>query len=398
MNVYEKLTENPLFFKWIFYPTEELNMYWAEYLNQNPQELDQVLEFKALFVKYLKFKNDSISEQDKRQLALQIKKQLVKADYKKKQVLVVKSLLKYAAVAVLFFLIGSSLVYVYMEHRQPKIVVENSALSASTSAQEPVLIIDNNQKIQLNHGKSKLDYSQKDEIIVDDKHTLNKKEKGKVPEMNTLVIPYGNSSVITLADGSRVWLNAGSRLIYPSEFVDKKREVFLVGEAYFEVTKNEHQPFVVKTTDIEINVLGTHFNVSAYPEDYSVQTVLAEGSVHINRLNSGLFDKGITLTPGEMAYYNRKNKDTHIYNVDVEQYTSWTQGLFSFSNTDFNRIIKRLERYYNIRFQFDDPLKGTIQISGKLDVSKGKEEVFKYLSKLTGLEFIKMSENQYLIK
>jgi len=285
-----------------------------------------------------------------------------------------------------------------MEHRQPKIVVENSALSASTSAQEPVLIIDNNQKIQLNHGKSKLDYSQKDEIIVDDKHTLNKKEKGKVPEMNTLVIPYGNSSVITLADGSRVWLNAGSRLIYPSEFVDKKREVFLVGEAYFEVTKNEHQPFVVKTTDIEINVLGTHFNVSAYPEDYSVQTVLAEGSVHINRLNSGLFDKGITLTPGEMAYYNRKNKDTHIYNVDVEQYTSWTQGLFSFSNTDFNRIIKRLERYYNIRFQFDDPLKGTIQISGKLDVSKGKEEVFKYLSKLTGLEFIKMSENQYLIK
>jgi hypothetical protein len=396
MDIYDRLIENPLFFKWIFCPSEELNSYWGSYLEQNPQEMDLILEFKVQFEKYLKFDSRKISESDKQKLALRIRNKLKTIDKKKKRRLIVRNLLKYAAVAVLFFLIGSSLVYLYMDSRQPEIIVDNT--SSPAHAQEPMLIIDEHKKIQLNHGESKLDYSDKNEIIVNESQTLTKKDKGNIPEINTLVIPYGNRSIITLADGSKVWLNAGSRLIYPSEFVDKKREVFLVGEAYFVVTKNENKPFVVKTTDIEISVLGTHFNVSAYPEDYSVQTVLAEGSVRINKLNSGLFEKGITLTPGQLAYYNKKNEKTRIYNVDVEQYTSWTEGLFSFSNTDFNRIVKKLERYYNIRFQFDDPLKGTIQISGKLDVMKDKKEVFEYLSILTGLDFIKMSDNNYLIK
>lgn len=396
MDIYNHLIDNPLFFKWIFYPTEELDMYWAEYLEQHPQELDQILEFKAQFEKHLKFRNELINEGEKRQLALRIRKQLSKIDQKKKRSLVLKDYLKYAAVAILFFSIGSSLVYLYMDSKNPEIIVDTATLPVSP--QEPLLIIDDNQQVHLNRGQSKLDYTKKNEIIVDEQQTLNKKNKSDVPEMNTLVIPYGNRSVITLADSSRVWLNAGSRLIYPSEFVDKNREVFLVGEAYFEVTKNKRRPFIVKTTDVEINVLGTHFNVSAYPEDYSVQTVLAEGSVRINKLDAGVFDKGITLLPGQMAYYNKKNKNTRIYDVDVEQYTLWIEGLLSFSNTDFNRIIKRLERYYNIRFQFDDPLKGTIQISGKLDVTKDKHEVFEYLSKLTGLEFIKMSDNHYVIK
>lgn len=396
MDIYDRLIENPLFFKWIFYPSKELNAYWAAYLEQNPNELDQILEFKMQFEKFLKFDSKEMDENDKLKLAIRIKNKLKTIDRREKRKLIIRNTLKYAAVAVLFFSIGSGLVYLYMDRRQPEIIVDNT--SSPAHLQEPMLIVGENQKVKLNHGESKLDYSDKKEIIVDESQTLTKKNKGDIPEMNTLVIPYGNRSIITLADGSKVWLNAGSRFIYPSEFVDKKREVFLVGEAYFEVTKNEKKPFVVKTTDLKINVLGTHFNVSAYPEDYSVQTVLTEGSVRINRLNSGLFEKGITLIPGELAYYNKKNEETRICKVDVEQYTSWAQGLFCFSNADFNRIVKRLERYYNIRFQFDDPLKGSIQITGKLDVTKDKNEVFEYLSKLTGLDFMKMSDNNYLIK
>ncbi|MBN2775703.1 MAG: FecR family protein [Prolixibacteraceae bacterium] len=344
----------------------------------------------------MKFSNNSVTEIEKRKLALRIKKKLEIVDQKKKRILVIGNFLKYAAVALLFFSIGSGLVYLYMDNRQPNIVAENPGIKIN--AQEPILIIDDKKQIQLNHGESTLDYSQKGEIIVDDQHTLNKKNKGKVPEMNNLVIPYGNRSVITLADGSRVWLNAGSRLIYPSEFLNKKREVFLVGEAYFEVKKNETQPFVVKTNDIEVNVLGTKFNVSAYPEDYAVQTVLAEGKVEINLMSEGKLNNQVNLIPGQMAYYNKKTKDTRIYNVEVEEYTLWTQGLFSFSNTDFNRIVKKLERFYNIHFQFDDPLKGTIQITGKLDVNQERTEVLEYLTKLTGLKIIKINESQYLIK
>jgi hypothetical protein len=396
MDIYEQLIENPLFFKWIFHPTEELNDYWGTYLEQNPEETDAVLEFKSKFEKNLKFANTTFSEERKKRLARQIAKQLDKLDEKKKRRIFLHNIMKYAAVALLFFTIGSSLVYLYMANRQPEIIVENSVLPAH--AQEPVLIIDNKQQIQLNSGESELDYSNSGEIIVNQAESVKKKAKGQTPEMNTLIIPYGSRSVITLADGSKVWLNAGSRLIYPSEFVDKRREVFLVGEAFFDIAKDESHPFYVKTTDVEIKVLGTQFNVSAYPEDYSVQTALAEGRVELSRVNAGLLEKKIQLSPGELAYFNKKSRETIIYKVDLEYYTLWTDGLFSFSNTDLNRIIRKLERFYNIRFQFDDPLKGSIQITGKLDVTKEKDEVFEYLSNLTGLDFIKLNENNYAIK
>ncbi len=125
---------------------------------------------------------------------------------------------------------------------------------------------------------------------------------------------------------------------------------------------------------------------------------MAEGSVELSRIHAGRMEKRIQLSPGELAYFNKKNEETHIYNVDVEYYTLWTEGLFCFSNTDLNRIIRKLERYYDIRFQFDDPLKSSIQISGKLDITKEKEVVFEYLSNLTGLDFEKLNANNYVIK
>lgn len=403
MDIHERLIENPLFFKWIFYPTNELNAYWAAYLEHHPEETNTVLEFKSRFEKHLKFANKTLKEEQKIKLAHRIIKQIDRMDHfvkmvdqRKKRIVFFKNSMKYAAVALLFFTIGSSLVYLYMDSRQAAFVVENSALPAPTL--EPMLIIDDKQQIQLNSGASELDYSNSGEIIFNRDEAVKRQTAGKTPEMNTLIIPYGSRSLITLADGSRVWLNAGSRLIYPSEFVDKRREVFLVGEAFFEVAKNEGQPFFVKTTDVEIKVLGTKFNISAYPEDYSVQTALTEGRVELSRTNAGLLEKKIQLSPGELAYFNKKSGETTIHDVDVEYYSLWTKGLFSFSNTDLNRITRKLERYYNIQFQFDDPFKGSIQITGKLDVTREKDEVFKYLSNLTGLDFIKQNENNYVIR
>lgn len=395
MNIYDRLIENPLFFKWIYHPSEEIESYWEKYLKTNPREAARIIEFKTRFEQYLDYEDEKLTEIEKRALAKRIIRQLEKADQKQDKYLFVRNMMRYAAVALVFFMIGGSLVYLYLESRQSVELVNNSILPAQL--QEPLLIIDK-QQIRLNEGKSELDYTNRDKIVVDKERSIIRESKSETPQINTLVIPYGSRSVITLSDGSIVWLNAGSRLIYPSQFVDKTREVFLVGEALFDVKKNETQPFVVKTADVKIAVKGTRFNVSAYPEDYSVQTVLAEGSVEINRNNASLFEKGVTLAPGQMAYFNKKSKDTRIINVDVNHYTLWTEGLFNFSNTDLNRITKRLERYYNISFHFDDPLSGTIQITGKLDVTQNMSEVFEYLSKLTGLEITKINERQYVIK
>lgn len=149
---------------------------------------------------------------------------------------------------------------------------------------------------------------------------------------------------------------------------------------------------------MQLEVLGTKFNMTAYPEDFAVQTVLAEGKVEIKRNGDSRRSKGLILEPGNMAYFNRKNQEIRTQEVNVDEFILWTEGLFSFTNTDFNRITKKLERYYNIQFQFDDPFKGGIQVSGKLDVTKDRSEVFKYLERLTGLQILEINESHYVIK
>ena len=98
---------------------------------------------------------------------------------------------------------------------------------------------------------------------------------------------------------------------------------------------------------------------------------LAEGSVEINSLNSGsVSKKHMLLEPGQMAYFQKQNKETKVYEVEVEEYILWTQGLLSFSDTDISRVIKKLERFYSVKIQFEDPMKGSVKITGKLDVTK----------------------------
>ncbi len=393
---FNRLIENPLFFKWIFHSSPEINAYWNHYLESNPDYRDQVNELKSQIETYLKYEDKKLTESEKRSLAIRIARKLEQADTKNMQSIILRKMMRYAAIAFLFLFIGGSLVYLYMERRQPQIIVNNSALPAQV--QEPLLILGDRSPISLNQGESQLDYSANGKIILNSGQTIMDDNSDAPPEMNTLVIPYGSRSTINLADGTKVWLNAGSRLIYPSRFVDKTREVYLIGEAYFEVKENEKQPFVVKTSDLLVEVLGTKFNVTAYPEDFAVQTVLAEGSVEIKNSDAGRREKGLTLESGYLAYFNKKTQQTRTQKVNVDEYTLWTSGLFSFTNTDFNRITKKLERYYNIQFQFDDPFKGGIQVSGKLDVTKEKSEVFKYLERLTGLQIMEVNERLYVIK
>jgi transmembrane sensor len=398
MNFYDRLIENPLFFKWIFHPSPEINSYWDHYLGANPEEAGQIKELKSKIEIYFKFTDKKLTDLEKRSLAKKIVLQLGKNDVKKHRYIFMRNLMRYAAIALLFLAIGGGIVYLYMGKRQSQIAYENTALPVQLH--DPVLIIGDDEQIALNSGESELEYSKEGKIILNKEQTIKKESESKnePPEMNTLIIPYGNRSVITLSDGSRVWVNAGSRLVYPSKFVDKTREVFLTGEAFFDIEKNEEHPFIVKTVDARIEVLGTRFNVLAYPEDYSIQTVLVDGSVEIKKIKGGLFEKGLRLSPGELGYFNKKTYETRIYKVDVEPYILWTEGLFSFSNTDLSRVVKKLERYYNVRIQFDDPFKGSIQITGKMDVTQGKDEVFEYLSKLTGLEFMDINDRHYVMK
>ncbi|SHG00726.1 FecR family protein [Mariniphaga anaerophila] len=396
MNIYDQIIDNPLFFKWVFNPSEELDSYWRFYMEKNPEYVNAIIDLKEQLGKYCKYQKEEIAEPQKEALKMRIVHMLNTVDRKRSRTRFFRNAMRYAAISLMFFAIGGGLVYYYMERNLPQVIIDNATVTPPV--EQPVLILGNRGQVSLNQGESQLEYSVDGNIRVNNEKTIEGSDNNSVPEINTLVTPYGSRTAIKLSDGSKVWLNAGSKLIYPSRFVDKTREVFLIGEAFFDVSRNEKQPFAVRTGEIKIEVLGTKFNVNAYPEDSAVQTVLAEGSVIIKNFGYKKKKEEILLEPGMLAYYSKKTRQTKTKSVNVDEYVLWTEGLFSFTNTDLNRIIKKLERYYNVHFQFSDPFNGGIKVSGKLDVTKERKEVFEYLQRLTGLQIIEVDRKHYVIK
>ncbi|WP_139957225.1 FecR family protein [Flavicella sediminum] len=166
---------------------------------------------------------------------------------------------------------------------------------------------------------------------------------------NTLTVPYGKQFDVVLSDNTHVYLNAGTTLKYPVNFIKgKKRNVFLSGEALFDVSKDSLHPFVVHIDDLNIRVLGTKFNVSAYPEDLSAKTVLVEGAVALYQEKKYQAQKATMLTPGRLASLNKLDKNISLEKVDVSIYTAWTKGNILFRHEPFKNILKKLERQFDV--------------------------------------------------
>ncbi len=199
-------------------------------------------------------------------------------------------------------------------------------------------------------------------------------------QVHTLTTPKGGTYQVTLADGSRVWLNAGSTLRYPSRFDDGSREVFLEGEAYFDIreqadrrTNGRKAPFCVVTGSQAVEVLGTEFNVSAYADDRETKTTLLEGRVQIVNCESGAVNQ---LRPGQQA--TTRNAATVVRNVDTEQYTSWKSGLFYFRDADIDAVVKQLERWYDVQVVYAGA-KPTNQFTGEIPRDRNASEVLAML-------------------
>jgi len=179
----------------------------------------------------------------------------------------------------------------------------------------------------------------------------NSGNKGKdiICEVST---PKGHISRCTLADGTEVWLNAGSTLKYPSTMNGDLREVNLDGEAYFKVTKNAHKPFVVNTKLAQIKVLGTVFNLKAYSNENKVETTLEEGRVEFKPKNSAV--NPVELKPGEQVVFNHSSQKLSVNNVDTYLLTAWKDGKYVFKDAELKDIINELERLYDVKFHIQN--------------------------------------------
>lgn len=164
---------------------------------------------------------------------------------------------------------------------------------------------------------------------------------------NTISTPRGGQYQLILSDGSKIWLNAASSLRFPASFAGKERKVELLGEAYFEVAKNPAIPFKVKVNGMEVEVLGTHFNINSYDNESVVRTTLLEGSIKINKNNISSL-----LKPGQQAQMNKAGEIKIINNVDLEEVIAWKEGKFQFNKADIHDIMRQLSRWYDVDVEY----------------------------------------------
>jgi hypothetical protein len=188
-------------------------------------------------------------------------------------------------------------------------------------------------------------------------------------QYNTLTNPKGSKVIsLTLADGSRVWLNTASSLRYPTAFAGKERKVEITGEAYLEVAHNPDMPFIVSKGSTNIKVLGTHFNVNAYDDENSLNVTLLEGSVSVMAAGSS---QSKVIKPGEQARVNKKGAIELTNSIDMSEVMAWKNGLFSFKGADIKSVMRQVSRWYDVEvvFEKDIPEKFYAEVPTSTSVS-----------------------------
>ncbi len=162
----------------------------------------------------------------------------------------------------------------------------------------------------------------------------------------------GQKITFTLQDSTKIHLNAESRIAFPEYFEDSIREVSLEGEAYFEVARDQQRPFIVKCGELRTKVVGTSFNIHAYPETKKIQVVLTEGKVQVSKADA----KGsIVLQPSEMALFDKEKFSLEKLNVHTREFTAWKEGVIFFNKASFEEIQQVLERWYDVTFEYQQP-------------------------------------------
>ncbi|RED25112.1 FecR family protein [Flavobacterium cutihirudinis] len=215
---------------------------------------------------------------------------------------------------------------------------------------------------------------------------------------NTIKIPYGKKFRLQLSDGTFVHLNSGTTLKYPIKFIaGENRQVFLDGEAFFDVAKDKKHPFIVNADNLNVRVLGTHFNVSNYPEDTVTDVVLVEGSVGMYSSNEE-FDalKNTILKPGFKGSFNKENTKISTKAVLTDIYTSWINGGLTFRNMTFKNIITKLERRYNVTIVNKNEKLANEKFNASFK-EESIENVMSYFNEIHGINYT-IKNNQILIK
>ncbi|WP_316811458.1 FecR family protein [Pedobacter heparinus] len=259
------------------------------------------------------------------------------------------------------------------------------------------LTLANGKTINLSDAKTgviidatKLSYNDGTSILSSRANGLSSRANAKDPSglgmtkgvgMTSVTTPRGGMYQVILPDGTHVWLNADSKISFPSQFIGKERKILLLyGEAYFEVAKNKQKPFIVDAGRQKIAVLGTHFNVNAYREEQAMKTTLLEGRVEVE-------DSGVSkvLTPGSQAYSG--SDGLRIVTVNVNDIIDWKNGDFVFKGETLENIMRKVARWYNVQVEYAPNAPKTITLGGYVSRSRNISAVLELMERTGKVKF-----------
>lgn len=369
---------------------------WQRFMREHQLDQDDLDYLKELISL---FKNDKevLDSVRKAELWSRIQDNYL-ANKSKEEVIRLRNLLKVAASLIIMIGIGSIL-YLSLNKGNNEYFAELDQISDSGNA---VLELASGERIEVQKAESTIKVLDQSKILVNeekiyqDKNSITSNKKSH--KMNTVSIPYGKKIMLELNDGTKVWLNAGSKFAFPQEFYGKERTVYLDGEGYFEVTKNKAMPFVVLSKQMKVEVLGTKFNFDSYSTNNVSETVLLEGKVNVSTVN-GVINKKHTMLPNEKATIKM---DDDVVLVEEEPAAidriAWIHGWYKFSNESVDNVLKKIARYYNVEIVYTEGvIRGALPVTGKLDLQDSFENVMLRVSKVSGVDY-EIQNGKVLIK
>ena len=339
-----------------------------------------------VLIKYISTQEQSFSAEKEQLLWERIDRDIEMSRAKKKF-----NFFYFSVAASLVFLIASVVLYSLKEksvHTDFQLISDNLVLPESDLFdREDILLtvsVDKQVTVSANTtvSYSKIGVLQVGDKEIDQSNSLiqNKKDNNsQEAEFNQLVVPKGKRTQLKLADGSVLWINSCTRVVYPVKFTGQYREIYVEGEAYVDVVPDKSHPFIVKTPRFDVEVLGTSFNISAYDEDVKQEVVLVQGAVVLKDKHQ----RKIDLSPNELVTVNEKGIIGKTP-VNALNYICWKDDMLKFESTPLSHVFQRLSRYYDVKIDVD-PSAQVILLSGKLDLRDRILDVLHLLSETTAI-------------
>ncbi|HBG40985.1 MAG TPA: iron dicitrate transport regulator FecR [Porphyromonadaceae bacterium] len=382
---YTDFLKDRKFIQWQLLPDDRLDEYWHAFIEKNP-DLTAELSYAKEYLKTSVLNKPSMTENERLSLLKKIQSstQVVRKKRKLRRYLQYAS----AACAVIAIIVG----LLYFSREESSSFEHNKDLISGNQL--------NNENIQLITAEKTISYKENIDVAITTEGTVKVIQSGREESieteagfLNKLIVPYGKRSKIELADGSKVWLNSGSVVEFPSTFSKQSREIYLSGEMYIEVAPEKNRSFYVHTPDFLVKVYGTKFNVSTYTDTPS-SVVLVEGSVALQASKKHPEQR---LHPNELAIFDPQSNTFDKRLVDINSFISWKDGYLIFDKTPIPEVLKQIERYYNLSFNFGQDIQLQKRTcTGKIYLSDNLDNVMATIALLTSTKYTRTEHQIYI--